>query len=75
MAWSDLRVRGLKDLFLSKGTRAPIMRPMDLLMTRGSDELYPRRTRLTLEFELPRGAYATLIVKRLTLLAGLPAEP
>jgi tRNA(Glu) U13 pseudouridine synthase TruD len=48
---------------------------MGMELTRGDDELYPKRTRLTLVFELPRGAYATLVVKRLTLLDGPPSAP
>jgi tRNA pseudouridine13 synthase len=67
IAWEDLRVRHLKDVFLSKGDRAAMFAPSgwtqsDLV----DDELYPGRKTLELGFELPRGAYATLIVKRLT---------
>ena len=70
--WESIRVRGLKDLFFSKGNRAPIMRPTDLSVTRGNDELYKGKIKITLAFELPRGAYATLLVKRLTLLQEVP---
>ncbi|WP_169974252.1 tRNA pseudouridine(13) synthase TruD [Tautonia rosea] len=74
MAWEDLRVRHLKDVFLSKGDRAAIFRAgrwsqSDLK----DDDLYRGRKTLELEFELPRGAYATLIVKRLTDAAGGPS--
>lgn len=38
--------------------------PADLSHETGPDELYPGRRRLTLHFSLPRGSYATLLVKR-----------
>ena len=31
-----------------------------------ADELHPGRRKLVLSFDLPRGSYATLIVKRIT---------
>ncbi len=73
LTWEAIRVRGLKDLFFSKGSRAGVMQPGRLEVTRGDDELYKGKICLTLAFELPRGAYATLLVKRLTLLQGEPA--
>jgi len=68
--WESIRVRGLKDLFFSKGSRPAVMQPARLEVSRGADELYKGKIRITLAFELPRGAYATLLVKRLTLLQG-----
>ena len=32
----------------------------------GPDNLYPNKHLLRLQFELPKGAYATLVVKRVT---------
>lgn len=64
--WNDLRVRYLKDVFFSKGDRPAIFRPSGWSHTRDDDDAYPGRKKLELVFELPRGAYATLIVKRLT---------
>jgi tRNA pseudouridine13 synthase len=40
--------------------------------TTGTDELYPGRHKLTLKFDLPRGSYATMVIKRLTLSPALP---
>jgi tRNA pseudouridine13 synthase len=37
------------------------------------DDLYPGRQKTTLRFFLPRGAYATLVIKRLSL--AKPAAP
>jgi tRNA pseudouridine13 synthase len=62
----QLRVKGIRELFFSKGERAAVCTPADLRGEAGPDELHPGRRRLVLEFDLPRGCYATLIVKRLT---------
>jgi tRNA pseudouridine13 synthase len=66
LAWTDLRVRHLKDVFFSKGLRPALFHASDLAHDSGNDELQPGRKRLQLAFELPKGAYATLVVKRLT---------
>lgn len=67
LTWGDLKVRHLKDVFLSKGDRDAVILPLNPLHQQSDDELYPRRRKLTLEFELPKGAYATMLVKRLTI--------
>ena len=75
LAWEDLRVRHLKDVFLSKGDRAAMFRPGSWSQSDlEDDELYPGKEALELRFDLPRGAYATLIVKRLTDAAGPSKE-
>ncbi len=66
LAWEDLRVKHLKDVFFSKGTRPALFFPEHWSFERGADDLYPGREKLRLGFELPKGAYATLVVKRLT---------
>jgi tRNA pseudouridine13 synthase len=66
LAWEDLRVKGLKDVFLSKGSRRAVFAPDSISAHREPDALYPRRHAVVLTFELPRGAYATMLVKRLT---------
>jgi tRNA pseudouridine13 synthase len=65
LAWDQLRVKHLKDVFLSKGTRANLIVPIDLKTLNQPDGLYPGKRALTVAFDLPRGAYATLLVKRL----------
>ncbi len=59
----DLQVRGLRELFFSKGERAALCLPADLSGQVESDERHPKRQKLTLRFMLPRGCYATLVVK------------
>ncbi len=70
LAWEDLRVRHLKDVFFSKGARPALFFAADLTHHREPDELHPGRSKLSMRFELPRGAYATLVVKRVTDAAG-----
>jgi len=62
----QLRLKGLKELFFSKGDRAVLCVPADLRGTFAVDERHPGKLKLILTFDLPRGAYATLIVKRIT---------
>lgn len=61
-----LRVKYPRDSFFSKGERPAIVRAAGFEHTVEEDELYPRRKKLTLQFDLPRGSYATILVKRLT---------
>ena len=66
LSWEHLRVKHLKDVFFSKGQRPALFFAASLAHSSAPDELGPGRRRLTLSFELPKGAYATLVVKRIT---------
>ncbi len=66
MELRQLRVKHPRDSFFSKGSRAALIAPAAVGHRSEPDELYPRRHKLALQFELPRGAYATILVKRLT---------
>ena len=69
LALRELRVKYPRDSFFSKGERTPIVRPTEFKIGRqDADELNEGRHRLTLEFVLPRGSYATIVIKRLTLI-------
>jgi tRNA pseudouridine13 synthase len=63
---SRLRVKGIRELFFSKGERDALCLPVGLEEASSPDELHPGREKLTLAYELPRGCYATLLVKRIT---------
>jgi tRNA pseudouridine13 synthase len=63
LALSELRVKGVRELFFSRGERAALCRPAELGWEFAADERHPGRVRLTLHFELPRGSYATLLAK------------
>jgi tRNA pseudouridine13 synthase len=62
----ELRVKYPRDSFFSKGERSIIVIPRKLQMHADEDDINTGRQRVTLQFILPRGAYATIFVKRLT---------
>ncbi len=64
----DLRVKYPRDSFFSTGTRPALFRPKQATAAVHKDDLYPQRRKLILQFELPPGCYATLVVKRLVAL-------
>lgn len=70
LSWHDLRVRKLKDVFFSKGERACLFFPEALHYKSEADALHPRRKALRLSFELGKGSYATILVKRISRGAG-----
>ena len=70
LSWNDLRVRRLKDVFLSKGTRPALVFPGNLEASLEGDELHAGRRALRMGFELAKGSYATILVKRITEVAG-----
>lgn len=61
-----LKIPGLQKPFFSKGDRAACLRPVGLSADAGDDELNRGRRKVVLRFDLPRGCYATMIVKRIT---------
>jgi len=58
-------VRGIRDLFFSKGERAAYNLPGSLTSEFVADKR-PGRLQWRLSFDLPRGAYATLLIKAAT---------
>jgi tRNA pseudouridine13 synthase len=70
LTWPSLRVKHLKDVFFSKGERAAVVFPEKLESRVFDDELHPGRRALGLSFELGKGSYATILVKRITEGAG-----
>jgi tRNA pseudouridine13 synthase len=61
---ADLKLRGLRKPFFSRGDRAVLCLPEKLDYRLEQDKTGPGRQKLILSFELGRGSYATLIVKR-----------
>jgi tRNA pseudouridine13 synthase len=61
----QMKIKGIRELFFSKGERAALCMPAELRGSAEPDERHPGRYKLWLHFELPRGSYATLIVKRI----------
>ncbi len=62
----ELRVKHPRDSFFSKGSRPAIILPTEVSESSEGDDLYPGRKKVALSFELPRGSYATMLVKRIT---------
>ncbi len=63
----ELRIKGMQKPFFSKGDRPASIRPDGLSSAPAPDELNKGRAKLTLCFDLPKGSYATMLVKRVTL--------
>jgi tRNA pseudouridine13 synthase len=66
LSWPALRVRHLKDVFFSKGSRVCVIFPQNLECTTAMDEHHPEQRALRMSFELSKGSYATILVKRVT---------
>jgi tRNA pseudouridine13 synthase len=62
----DLKARILKRAYLPKSKRALLLFPQDASASSPEpDDRFPGRHKLTLNFTLPRGSYATLVIKAL----------
>jgi tRNA pseudouridine13 synthase len=61
----QFRLKKLAKTFFGKGRRDALMAPGGLTSTTADDELNRGRRRMTLSFELPKGSYATVLLKRL----------
>jgi tRNA pseudouridine13 synthase len=70
----DIRIKYPRDSFFSKGWRAATFEVANLAHEIADDDLYRGRQKLTLRFDLPRGSYATILVKRITVAAGGSAD-
>jgi tRNA pseudouridine13 synthase len=71
----EMRVKYPRDSFFSKGNRAAICIPADLQYSPAPDELDLASQKLTLAFTLPRGAYATIVVKAIFPTTAIEATP
>jgi tRNA pseudouridine13 synthase len=66
----QMKLQGMH-MFFSRGERAALCLPEGLSWETGADELHTGKEKLVLSFDLSRGCYATLIVKRI---AGANAD-
>jgi tRNA pseudouridine13 synthase len=64
----QMKVKGSRELFFSRGERTALCMPRNLEGHTDADDRHAGRRKMTLTFDLPRGSYATLLVKRLTAL-------
>lgn len=63
---AEMRIKGMQKPFFSRGERPGCVRPENLGSLGEHDEKHRTRRKLTLRFDLPRGSYATMLVKRVT---------
>jgi tRNA pseudouridine13 synthase len=63
---ATMKIPGLDRPYFSKGERAGRVEPAHLEATDDGDDRNRGRKKLNLKFELPRGSYATMVVKRIT---------
>jgi len=68
----QLQLKHFREMFFSKGERAALCVPVGLHFQADDDERHAGKKKLLLAFDLPRGSYATLIVKRIQAAAGEP---
>ncbi len=61
----QFRIKRLEKTFFGRGDRSAIARPARLRAEASPDELHSRRQKWTLSFELPKGSYATVLLKGL----------
>jgi tRNA pseudouridine13 synthase len=67
IAQEDFRIRGMVKTYFRKGERRTIIFPDKLVITAAaSDELNKGKHKMTVSFEIPRGAYATILIKRIS---------
>lgn len=71
----QVRVKYPRDTFFSKGERPAVFQPADFSHAFMADDLHQGRKKLVLKFALPRGCYATILIKRLFgSAAGMDAD-
>ena len=70
LAWENLKIKGLRKPFFTKGERAAWCVPADLITEAAPDERNLGQSSLRLQFTLPRGSYATILVKQITGMSG-----
>jgi len=66
MELRQMRLKFPRDTFFSKGERPAVFVPSSVSHEVGEDDFYRGKQKMLLRFELPRGAYATILVKRVT---------
>ncbi len=60
----ELRLKFPRDTFFSKGVRSMVLKPMQMVGSWESDSSRLDTLDLIVKFELPRGAYATMVIRQ-----------
>jgi tRNA pseudouridine13 synthase len=63
---AEVKIKGMQKPFFSKGDRAACIHPAKCCAEEAADDLQPAKRKVLLRFDLPRGAYATMVIKRIT---------
>ena len=66
MTLAEMKIKGMQKPFFSKGERAGCIRPERVSHRVEPDDLNVGKQKLLLTFDLPRGSYATMLIKRIT---------
>ncbi|MDG1893608.1 MAG: tRNA pseudouridine(13) synthase TruD [Fuerstiella sp.] len=66
MQLDQMKLSFPRDRWFSRGLRRTLIVPTDLQLTEAVDERYQGRRKASLSFTLPRGCYATMLIKSLT---------
>ncbi|HEV3447756.1 MAG TPA: tRNA pseudouridine(13) synthase TruD [Gemmataceae bacterium] len=61
---SEMKIKKMHEPFFSKGDRHVLCLPQNLVHETAADDLHPGMQKLIISLDLARGAYVTLIVKR-----------
>lgn len=72
LSLATMKVPKLRDLFFSRGERAAWLLPDELRWRQIKDDFHHGALALSMSFALPRGSYATMLVKRLQAAVGSP---
>ncbi len=68
LALRDFKARVLRRAYLSRGERALLLFPQEVVwLGEGEDDRFPGKCKVELAFLLPRGSYATLVLKALAV--------
>jgi tRNA pseudouridine13 synthase len=67
LTWEALKIKGMRKPFFTRGERAALLIPQGLTVSSATDERHSGRSKLELAFDLPRGSYATMVVKRVLM--------
>jgi len=67
---AKMKIRGADKPFFSRGERHISLRPANVTWAIADDDRNRGRQKMKLEFDLPRGAYATMVVKFLNTATG-----
>ena len=63
---SEMKISFPRDKWFSRSRRDAFVKAGDLMSSSHSDEIHAGRKKLTMMFDLPRGCYATMLIKSIT---------